>query len=182
MQRVQYRLPLPEHKSPSRFHPAMSTGCHLCLFDKYKDKDKNKDHPAMSTACHLWHFLSFNCFNLWDEHVVLGIASGEVFESLPVKLLLQLHCFPALLRHQLSSGLNNIRIGKNKCLNFELNLGGEHSLEPFKIVALRVGVVELQRVDRVPVVQCPQDHLHSRVFRIFLLFSIFYCDYIRSGF
>ena len=65
MQRVQYRLPLLEHKSPSRFHPAMSTGCHLCLFDndknkdrhKYKnkdrDKDKNKDHPAMSTACHL---------------------------------------------------------------------------------------------------------------------------------
>ena len=47
--------------------------------------------------------------NLGDEHVVLGISSGEVFESLPIKLLLQLHCLPPLLRHQLrgmsSSGI-----------------------------------------------------------------------------
>ena len=50
-------------------------------------------------------------------------------------------------------------------LNLEYfpDLGGEHPLEPLEVVALRVGVVQLQRVDRVPVVQRPQDHLFDGI-------------------
>ena len=49
----------------------------------------------------LFVFVIFLMLNLGDEHVVFGVAAGEVLEPLSVKLLLQLHSLPALLCHQL---------------------------------------------------------------------------------